>query len=105
MFLSSFSIKSSNVRNKSPYWYSWTAFGECAMSRLMRGNMVSIGFHRKAENVAQKWKVTELKSYLQSRGITVSQKRKEEFELVELVEKVRHLSPGPDTMTGRNRRM
>ena len=37
-----------------------------------------------AENEVQKWKVAELKSYLQSRGITVSQKRKE--ELVELVE-------------------
>jgi len=46
-----------------------------------------------AENEVQKWKVPELKSYLQSRGITVSQKRKE--ELVELVEKARDLSLEP----------
>ena len=43
-----------------------------------------------AENKVQKWKVPELKSYLQSHGITVSQKRKE--ELVELVEKAHNLS-------------
>jgi len=43
--------------------------------------MASIGG---AENVVQNWKVPELKSHLQSGGITVSQKRKE--ELVELVE-------------------
>ena len=52
--------------------------------------MASIGA---AENVVQKWKVPELKSYLQSRGITVSQKRKE--ELVELAEKARDLSLEP----------
>lgn len=46
-----------------------------------------------AESEVQKWKVPELKSYLQSRGITVSQKRKE--ELVELVEKARDLSLEP----------
>lgn len=46
-----------------------------------------------AENEVQKWKVPELKSYLQSRGITVSQKRKE--ELVELVEKAHDLSLEP----------
>ena len=46
-----------------------------------------------AENEVQKWKVPKLKSYLQSRGITVSQKGKE--ELVELVEKARDLSLEP----------
>ena len=46
-----------------------------------------------AENEVKKWKVPVLKSYLQSRGITVSQKSKE--ELVELVEKARDLSLEP----------
>ena len=54
------------------------------------GNMASIGA---AENVVQKWKLPELKSYLQSRGITVLQRRKE--ELVELMEKARDLSLEP----------
>ena len=52
--------------------------------------MASIGA---TENVVQKWKIPALKSYLQNRGITVLQKRKE--ELVELVEKARNLSLEP----------
>ena len=52
--------------------------------------MASIGA---AENVVQKWTIPALKSYLQNRGITVLQKRKE--ELVELVEKARDLSLEP----------
>ena len=49
--------------------------------------MASIGG---AENEVQKWKFPELKTYLQGRGRTVLQKRKE--ELVELVEKAHNLS-------------
>lgn len=52
--------------------------------------MASIGG---AENEVQKWKFPELKTYLQSRGRTVLQKRKE--ELVELVEKAHDLSLEP----------
>lgn len=69
-------------------WASARCRGSCG--GICDSNMASIGA---AENVVQKWKVPGLKSYLQSRGITVSQKRKE--ELVELVEKARDLTLEP----------
>ena len=53
-------------------------------SARCRGSCGGFGFSNMAaieaaENEVQKWKVPELKSYLQSRGITVSQKRKEDW--------------------------
>lgn len=69
-------------------WASARCRGSCG--GICDFNMAFVGG---AESEVQKWKVPELKSYLQSRGITVSQKRKE--ELVELVEKARDLSLEP----------
>lgn len=61
----------------------------------MRGDfkyskMATSGANKQAIN---KWKVPELKAYLQYRGITVLQKRKD--ELVDLAEKGRDLSLEP----------
>ena len=55
-------------------WASARCRGSCG--GICDSKMASIGT---AENVVQKWKIPALKSYLQSRGITVLQKRNEEL--------------------------